>query len=157
MELISTLSIGSYFIQYALCIVLIGLLLTEYYKGDKEKRNTIFRFLILSLGMTALAIIYTCRFFVQIDPLILARFIIPLSLILISLFIWTSIPIWKAINKPLFSGILLLLGATVLGFMLKTFHNLSSELLNSVFLLLATFLYCFFVIDFLIGTSKEKK
>jgi hypothetical protein len=157
MGVISTLYLSSYFIEYVIFVVLIGILITGYSRRNREKRKPVSGFLVLSIGMTLFLIIDTYRFFVPVNPKPVMGLLTSMAVVLTFLFISISVRAWKFMDKKLFSGILISAIVVILGFGLTAFSGMAFESLNSISMLGVTFLYCFFLINLLISSPGNKK
>jgi hypothetical protein len=156
MGILSTLSLSSYFIQYVLYVVSLGVLVTEYFRENRE-RKAILRFFILYLMLTGLVIIDTYRIIVRGHDVLFTGLLLLLGIIIGSMFTWNSVQVWPAVNKRLFFSTLVISGVVLLEFILKLAFNISFEFFNSGSMLVASFLYSFFLINLLTGNSRNKK
>lgn len=155
-ELIRGIAISNYLIQYILLILLVGILITEYYKRKKDNRKGVLAFLLLSMGITIFIIFDTYRFFIGYNKGIFLTVLMGMNIVLLSFFVVNCVSVWGKINKKLFFIIpVFVTGIIIFEQMFKWFLDISLEILNTVAMGGATILFYFLVFKFLITTSER--
>lgn len=154
MGILSALSLSSYFIRYVICVVSIGVLITEYFRENKE-RKVILRFLVLYLMLTGFVIIDTCRTIEQGHDLLFSALLLLMGIVIVAIFVWDVLQSWQVVSKGLFYSTLVISGILLLEYIIKLAFNISFEILNSFSFFVASFLYSFFLINLLTGYSRN--
>jgi len=113
MGILSALSLSSYFIRYVICVVSIGVLITEYFRENKE-RKVILRFLVLYLMLTGFVIIDTCRTIEQGHDLLFSALLLLMGIVIVAIFIWDVLQSWQVVSKGLFYSTLVISGILLL-------------------------------------------
>jgi len=157
-ELIKGIALSNYLIQYILLILLSGVLITEYFKREKDSKKGVLGFLILSIGITIFIVFDTYRFFIDYNKGIFMIMLMGMNISLLSFFVVNCIRVWSKINKKLFFAIpVFVIGIIVFEQIFKLSLDISLEILNAVTTGGATILLYFLIIKFLIDTSVDKK
>lgn len=155
MELISLLSIANYFVQFIVITIIIGILVLEYFRRKPDKKKGILLFIACYALLILVNIFDTFLTFIGNSKLLVPTTgsIVAVQLIL---FCINSIRNWKFIDKVLFFIIIsTTIAIAILRAGLSVTIESSYEFFVIIFFAIATISNYFFIIKFLINTSKR--
>ncbi len=157
MEIIKILALTNYFVQYILLVILVGVLVGEYFRRKDKFKKGLFLYLILTVSITIFVVLDNYRVFVGIERGIIMNILMLMNTGQLLLFIVNSIRVWSFINKKLFFGIpIFVIGIILFESGLNLFFGDYFDFLNIISVFGATILYYFFIVSFLIDTSPKK-
>lgn len=153
MLITNSLVLSTYLLAYVLLIVLMGVIILEYFKRKKSERKWIINFLIFVIVLTSVIVLGTYRYFGSLEGIPTTLLII-LSFVLLGLFIWSLYSVWNKINKKIFFIIVFFTFLIIISKIMGIFYfNDFFELMNALGILGDMISYYFLVIKFLIAPS----
>ncbi len=157
MELTNIASVGNYFAQFVLVIILLGILISEFIKRDKNNKKGILFYIIIAI-MVVISDLFNTIMTFNLNNSSLLPLITGITTAAWGIaFIINSILVWKYVNKTLF--FLVILFSVITAILMSIFYitiDSNYQIIVSLSDLMSIVFGYFFIISFLINTSNKK-
>jgi len=158
MEITNAFILSSYFTQIVIILILIGILITEFFNRKKGERKNIVSFLILPVGV---AIYFILEIYLLVMDSVAKAILLGnifISAFLVSLFLFDALKCKRYIPKLLsFATVFFGYCISINGIFRVIYGTSIFNLINAAVSLFATIFLFFTILNFLINSSGGKK